>query len=71
MELLRHLVKSLSNRQREKEDIELQRFAINRKRSSKRFSKQMDDDVEMAEALGLCGVILDKKARLQRSQNKE
>ena len=31
----------------------------------------MDNDVEMAEALGLCGVILGKKARLERSQNEE
>ena len=32
--------------------------------------EQMNEDVELAEAMALAGVILSKKPRLERSQNK-
>ena len=66
MELPCQFVKSLSHHRRKKLDIKLQWFATNRKRSRKRSLKQMDDDVEMTEAIVLCGVILGNKVRFRK-----
>jgi len=52
-----------SQRRREKEDIEIQRFIRNGKRSRQLFLQQEDEDLEMAEALALGGVLLSKKPR--------
>ena len=69
MEPSLHIVKSLSQRRREEEDMNLQMFIRNRKRSSRQMLEQINEDVELAEAMALAGVILSKKQRLERSQN--
>lgn len=69
MEPSLHIVKSLSQRRREEEDMNLQMFIRNRKRSSRQMLEQMNEDVELAEAMALAGVILSKKPRLEKSQN--
>ena len=50
-----------SQLQREKDDIEIQRFIRNGKRSRQLFLQQEDEDLEMAEALALGGMLLSKK----------
>ena len=57
MEPSLHIVKSLSQRRREEEDMNLQMFIRNRKRSSRQMLEQMNEDVELAEAMALAGVI--------------
>ena len=51
MEPSLHIVKSLSQRRREEEDMNLQMFIRNRKRSSRQMLEQMNEDVELAEAM--------------------
>ena len=64
MEPSLHIVKSLSQRRREEEDVNLQMFIRNRKRSSRQMLEEINEDVELAEAMALAGVILSKKPRL-------
>ena len=62
-------VRFSSQRRWEKEELEIQRFTGNGKRSRQLFLQQEDEDLEMAEALAL--VWLSKKPRLERSANKD
>ena len=58
-----------SQRRREKEELEIQRFIGNGKRSRQLFLQQENEDLEMEEALALAW--LSKKPRLERSANEE
>ena len=66
-----HFVRQLSKRRREQEDIELQVSARKRRRVGKWFLDQIDKENEVAQAVAVCGVILSKKPRQERSPNEQ
>ena len=51
------LLKSITRRHQERQDMEIQMFLKKKNQSRKRLLQDMDGELDMAQALGLCAVL--------------
>ena len=66
--LASQLLKTCARRRRQIQEMETQMFFKKQNQSRKRFLVEMDEELDMAEALGLCAVA-SKKERKERTQD--
>ena len=64
------LLKSITRRRQERQDMEIQIFLKKKNQSRKRLLQDMDEELDVAQALGLCAVAM-KRPRKGRSVDEE
>ena len=64
------LLKSITRRRQERQDMEIQFFLKKKNQSRKRLLQDMDEELDVAQALGLCAVAM-KRPRKGRSVDEE